>query len=113
MVIKAIDPIKYGNQGLINRRKIQLQIFSGALHFILKNHITRTSYTSFQPQMDICLHTDEVTSHKIFCGMILLNIAMTVMKPQLVINSRKKEKELKNLSLASCGENVRTLLTQM
>ena len=38
---------------------------------------------------------------------------MTVMNLQLVINHREKEKDLKNLSLALCGNNVRTLLTQM
>ena len=62
MVIKAIEPNKTGNQGLINRIKIHLRRFSGDLHFIFNNHITRTGYTSFQPQMDICLYTKEVSS---------------------------------------------------
>ena len=113
MLIKATDPNKAGNKGVINRQKIQLHRFSGDIRFILKNHITRTSYISFQPQMDICLYTDEVTCRKIFCGLILLKIAMTGIKPHLVINNLEKEKELENITLASCGNNVCTLLTQI
>ena len=112
MIIKAIDPNKTGNQGLINRRKIQICRFLGALHFILKNHITRTSYTLFQPQMDICMYTEDVTSCTIVCGMILLKISMTTMNPQLVINHREKDMDLENLSLAlrsrACGHCFHT-----
>jgi len=49
MKVEPIDPNKEGNVGLVNRYKIRLRQLSGALHFILKNHISRTSYKSFQP----------------------------------------------------------------
>ena len=38
---------------------------------------------------------------------------MTGIKPHLVINNLEKEKELENITLASCGNNVCTLLTQI
>ena len=53
MKIKAIDPNKEGNQGLVNRHKIRLRRLSGALHFIAKNHIKRSSYNSFYPRKEI------------------------------------------------------------
>ena len=49
MNINAIDPNEAGNLGLMNQYKIRHQHLSGSLHFILKNHVSRTSYNSFQP----------------------------------------------------------------
>ena len=43
MQINAINKNKDGNLGLLNWYKIGLQHISGALHFILKNHVYRTS----------------------------------------------------------------------
>ena len=63
--------------------------------------------------MDICMYTEDVTSCTIVCGMILLKISMTTMNPQLVINHCEKDMDIENLSLALCGNNVRTLLTLM
>jgi len=61
--------------------------------------------------MDMCLYHDEVTNRKIVCGLILFKLAMSVMKPQLVINHRALERELEHMSLEGCNNNVRTLLT--
>ena len=43
MNINAIDPNKAGNLGRVNRYKIHLKQISGALHFILNNHVSITS----------------------------------------------------------------------
>ena len=55
MVIKAVDPNKAGNPGLVNRRKILLRQYSGMLYTILKNHLQRTSFTS-STQSSICMN---------------------------------------------------------
>ena len=47
MKVEPIYPNIQGNIGLVNRYKIRLRQLSGALHFILKNHISRKSYNSF------------------------------------------------------------------
>ena len=113
MIIKAIDPNRIGNIGLVNQHKIRLRRLSGVLHFIVKNHATRSSYNSFSPSMKLCLYEDEVTQRKLVCGLILLKMAMEVMKPQLVINHREKEKALEALTLLKVGNNVCTFLTRM
>ena len=113
MQIKAIDPNKIGNAGLVNQFKIRLRRLSGALHFILKNHVSRSSYNSFLPSLKICLYQDKVSGRKLICGLILLKMAMEVMKPQLVINHRQKEKALESLTLSNAENNVRTFLTKM
>ena len=51
MKINAINSNEDGRLGLVNRYKNRLQQLSGDLHFILKNHFSRTSYKSF--------HTDK------------------------------------------------------
>ena len=48
MNINAIDPNEARNIGLVKRYKISLQQLSGALHFILKNHLSRKSYNYFK-----------------------------------------------------------------
>ena len=113
MIIKAIDPNKAGNLGLVNRRKIRLRRLSIAVHFIIKNHIKRSSYNSFQPDKEKFEYTEEVSGRKIVCGLILLKLLLLVMKPQLVIDHREKEVELEALTLAGCSNNVRDLLTSM
>ena len=81
MIIKAIDPNKVGNLGLVNRRKIRLRRLSIAVHFIIKNHIKRSSYNSFQPDKAVFEYTEEVSGRKIVCGLILLKLLLIVMKP--------------------------------
>ena len=51
MFIKVVDPNKAGNPGLVNRRKILLCQYLGMLNMILKNHLQRTSFTSFNPKV--------------------------------------------------------------
>ena len=53
MVTKYIDPNKGYNQGLVNRYNIQLRHLSGAVHFITKNHIKRSSYNLFYPRKEV------------------------------------------------------------
>ena len=113
MQIKAIDPNKVENVGLLNQHKIRLCCLSGTLHFILKNHVTLSSYNSFMPSIRICLYKDKVTGRQVICGLILVKMAMEVMKPQLVINHREKEKALEALTLLDSDNNVCTFLTRM
>ena len=40
-------------------------------------------------------------------------MAMTVMKPQLVVDHQGKERELEELTLEKTGNDVRTYLTKM
>ena len=90
MVIKAIDPNAAGNLGLVKRHKIRLRRLAEILHFTFKNNVTRTSYTSFQANKDKFVYKDEITGRTITCGLNLLNMVMTVMKPQLVVDHRVK-----------------------
>ena len=113
MKIHAIDPNKVGNQGLVNRYKIRLRRLSGALHFIAKNHLKRASYNSFYPRKDLFLYMDEATGREYVCGIIFLKMMMEVMKPHLVVDHRAKETELEKMTLATHGNDVRTLLTSM
>ena len=113
MTIKAIDPNKTGNQGLVNRYKIRLRRLSGALHFIAKNHLKRSSYNSFYPRKDLFLYKDETTGREYVCGIIFLKLMIEVMKPHLVVDHRAKEKELEKMTLASYSGDVRRLLTSM
>ena len=52
MGIKAINPDAAGNLGLVNQHKIRLRRLAAILNFTFKNTVTRTSYTSFQPNKD-------------------------------------------------------------
>ena len=113
MKIHAIDPNKVGNQGLVNRYKIRLRRLSGALHFIAKNHLKRTSYNSFYPRKELFLYLDEATGREYVCGITFLKMMMEVMKPHLVVDHRAKETELEKMTLASYNNDVRTLLTSM
>ena len=45
--LNDIDTNEAGKLGLVNRYKIRLRKLSGDLHFILKNHVSRTSYNPF------------------------------------------------------------------
>ena len=101
MKIKAIDQNVSGNLGLVNQYKIQLSQMSWAIHFILQNHVKRTSYTSFQLNNQQFMYTDEITYWSMACGVILFKIVLDVIKPQLVIDHRSKEIELKYLTLES------------
>ena len=113
MKVEPIDPNKEGNVGLVNRYKIRLRQLSGALHFILKNHISRTSYNSFHPDKEKFLYKDDRSGRQITCGLILFTMALQVIKPQLVIDHRAKERKMEDLTIASCQDNVRTYLTRM
>ena len=109
MVIRALDPDVGGNLGLVNVRKIRLCQLSRALHFMFKNAILRSSYTSFMPT-DFT-YSDEATGRSIVCGLILLKLSLDIMKPQVVVDHRVKETEMEGLTLAACGNNIRTYLT--
>ena len=113
MIIKAINPNAAGNLGLVNRHKIRLRRIAAILHFIFKNNVTRTSYTLFQPNKEKFVYKDEITGRAIKCGLILFKMAMAVMKPQLVVKHRSKERELEELTIAKAGNDVRAYLTKM
>ena len=84
--VDAINPNSGGNLGLVNQHKIGLRWLVAILHFIFKNNVTRTSYTSFQPNKDKFVYKDDITGRAITSGLTLLNMEMTVMKPQLVVD---------------------------
>ena len=86
MVIKAIDLNATGNLGLVNQHKIQLRRLAAILNFIFKHNVTRISYNSFQPNKDKFVNYDNITGRAITCGLTLLKMAMTEMKPQLVVD---------------------------
>ena len=111
MIIHEVNPNEPGNAGLVNAHKIRLRRLSGVLHFILKNHITRSSYNTFKADEAEFLYTHEATRRQHTCGLILLKLAMNVMKPQLVINHREVEKEFENLTLADSGYDLRHYIT--
>ena len=94
MVIKAIYPNEVHNQGLVNRYKIRLRRLSGAVHFIAKNHIKPSRYRSLYLHKDIFEYIHEVNGRRIVFGLIVLKWMITVMKPQLVVYHRFKEKEI-------------------
>ena len=85
MKINAINPNEAGNLGLVNRYKILLKKLSGALHFILKNHVSRKIYNCFHPKESKFIYTDDCSGRQITCGLTLFMMALQVMKPQLVI----------------------------
>ena len=72
MIIKAIDPNKLGNVGLINHEKIRNRQFSSAFNLILKEHLERSSLISLNPRKAMFTYTDVVTGHKVDCGLIKL-----------------------------------------
>ena len=75
--------------------------------------MTRTSYTSFQPNKDKFVYKDDITGRAIICGLTLLKISMTLMKPCLVIEHQGKYRELEELTLAKSGNDVCAYLTKM
>ena len=91
MVIKAVDPNKMGNPGLINRRKILLRQYSGMLNTILKTHLQRTSYTSLYLKSNMYEYKGEVSGRRIMCGLVKLKLAFEVINPQLVADHAVKE----------------------
>ena len=113
MIIKAIDPNAAGNLGLVNRHKISLCRLAEILHFIFKNNVTRTSYTSFHPNKDTFVYKGEITGRVITCGLTLFKMEMLVMKPHLVIEHRAKERDLEELTLAKAGNDVSAYRTKM
>ena len=88
--IKAINRNAAGEIDLVNRHKIRFLWLAAILHLTFKNNVTRTSYTLFQPNKDKFVYKDEITGQAITCGLTLLNMAMTVMKPQLVVDHQVK-----------------------
>ena len=75
--------------------------------------MTRTSYTSFHPNKDKLVYKDKITGQEITCDLTLLNMAMTVMKPQLVVEHKVKEIEVEELTLAKAGNDVCSYLTKI
>ena len=69
------------------------------VHFILKNNVPRTSYTSFQPNKTKYVYDNEISGRAIVCGLMLFKMALDFMKTQLVVDHRAKEKDLKSLTL--------------
>ena len=65
-----------GNLGLVNCYKIHIRQLSGDLHFILKNHVSRTSYKYFQTKKSKFIYTDYISGQKIMCGLTLLMMAL-------------------------------------
>ena len=90
MVIKAVDPNKAGNPGLVNWRKILLRQYSGMLNTILKNHLKRTSFTSLNPKSNMYEYKDEVSGRQITCGLVKLKLAFEVINPPTGGQSRNK-----------------------
>ena len=113
MVIKAINPNAARTLGLVNRHKIQNCRLVAILHFTFKNIVTKTSYTSFHPNKDKFVYKDKITGRAITCGLTLIKMAMTVMKPQLVIYHQGKDRELEEFTLAKAGNDFRAYLTKM
>ena len=113
MIIKAIDNNAAGNLGLVKQHKIRFLQLAEILHFIFKNNVTSTTYNSFQPNKDRFVYKDNITGRVITCGLILFNMEMTVMNPQLVVDHREKYRELEDLTLAKACNNVRAYLTKM
>ena len=113
MVIKAIDPNKPGNQGLVNQRKILLRQLSGMLDAILKNHLERTSYVSLNTKFALFQYKDEVTGRHYDCGLVKLKLAFGVVNPMLAVDHAIKERELEQLTLLECESNVHTYLTTL
>ena len=111
MKINSIDRNVSGNLGLVNQYRIQLCQLSGLIHFIFKNYVKRTSYTSFQPNNQQFMYTDEVTDQSISLRVILLKIYLYLIKPQLVIDHRAKYRELKYLNIEACQNNAYEYLT--
>ena len=113
MKIKAVDPNVADNLGLFNQYKIKLLQLSGAICFVFNNRLKRTSYTSFQMNNNQIMYTDEVTDSSIECGIILFRISLDVIKPQIMIDNQAKERDLEDLTLKACQNNVCTYLTTM
>ena len=91
MVIKAVDPNKAGNPGLVNRCKILLRQYLGMLNTIQKTHLQRTSFTSLSPNSNMCEYKDKVSGRRIACGLVKLKLAFEVINPQLVVDHTIKE----------------------
>ena len=113
MKIKSINPNISGNFGLVNQYTIQICQLSGSINFIFKNHVKRTSYTSFRPNNQHFMYTSEVTDRNISYGVIHFKMALDIIKSRLVIDHKSKERELEDLTLEACQNNVCTYLTTM
>ena len=113
MIIKAIDPNKLGNVGLINHEKIRNRQFSSAFNLILKEHLERSSLISLNPRKAMFTYTDVVTGHKVDCGLIKLWFFLNIVKPELVVDYREHKMKLEALTLRACGNNVQTFLMTM
>ena len=84
--IKAINLNVSGNFGLVNQYKIQIFQLSRTIHFIFKNYVNIISYASFHTNNQQFIYTDEVNDQSISFGVILFNMALDLINPQLVID---------------------------
>ena len=75
--------------------------------------MTRTSYTLLHPNKDKFVYKEKITGRAITCGLTLIKMEITVMKPQLVVNHQGKERDLEELTLAKSGNDVRAYLTKL
>ena len=66
-----------------------------------------------QPSKEKFIYTEKVSEREITCRLILLRMAMSVIKTQLVIDHRAKERECDELTLANLGNDVRNYLRKM
>ena len=113
MKINLINPNEAGNLGLVNRYKIRLRQLSGSLHFILKKYVFSTNYNSFQPEKSNFIYTDDRSGRQITCCLTLFIMALQVINPQMLIDHQSKEREMEDLTIELCDNNVRTYLTKM
>ena len=60
-------------------------------HHLLKNAVSRSTYTSFFPDKKIYTYTDVVTGIEIVGGLTLLKLMYVVIKPQLAVDHRTTE----------------------
>ena len=89
--IKAINLNVSGNFGLVNQYKIQIFQLSRTIHFIFKNYVNIISYASFHTNNQQFIYTDEVNDQSISFGVILFNMALDLINPQLLIDHQAKE----------------------
>ena len=113
MKLNATDPDKASNLGLVNWYYIRPRQLSGALRIILENHVSRKSYKSFQPKNIKFIYTYDRSGWKITWSLILFMVALQVMNTQLFIYHQSKERNMEDLTIESCENNVCTYLTKM
>ena len=70
-------------------------------------------FMSLNPSSRLFNYKDEASGRTMPCGLIKLKLALELVNPNLVVDYSLKEKELENLTLASCDEDVHVYLTSI